>query len=258
MALGTMGAAQAQITVPQRRTGLLAWDVVKDGPDHWQAGVQWDSAKTGVAQVRSDLADVTSKTFGVVATGQGPSFYVYVGVDSQMIGGQDAKQVARERLEAVETAAVEQAIRDIILIPQATLLDVAKQRQVTALGLVEHYMAENYGGLPMIYASPHDVLIGIERNVIMGSEDGRCYTGVGTPVAAGSGFLAGDGSTVDGTTALAGEFFVFASGYPTLYRSAINVSEAIATSTNKQVVLAERIYTAALDGPIVAALADRT
>lgn len=258
MALGTVGAAQAQVTVPQRRTGLLNWDVVKDGPAHWQAGVQWDSVLTGEALHRGDLADVNVKTLGAVATGQGPSFYVYVGVDSQIIGGQDGEEVARKRLEAVETVGVEKALRDLILVPNATLVEPAANSQVGGLAAIEQYMAANYGGLPMLYASVADVVQGSRERNVLGSEDGRLYTSIGTPIAAGAGFLTGQGATIDGTLLGPSEFAVFASGYPTLYRSDINVVSAVATDTNRAIFIAERIYTAVLDGPIAASIVDRT
>lgn len=259
MALGTVGAAQASISVPARRTGLLAWDVVKDGPSHWQAGIEWDSVLTDTAQVRGDLADATSKSFGLVTTGEGPSFYVYAAVDTQKIGGQDAATVARQRLEAIETVAVEQAIRDLILVPNAVNVGGNASTADEALALIEQSMAAQYGGLPMVMAS---VAMAV-RLVASGAVDapdqdlraGQLWSPVGTPVAAGAGFQATD-ATVDGTPATGGGGWMFASGYPTLYRSEVIVSEAVQTASNKHLAVAERIYAAALDGPVIATLVD--
>ena len=262
MPLAQAGAAQvAAPTVPQRRTGLLAWDVVRsDPPSHWEMGVQWDSVLGGSIYHRVALDDVNVKTFDVNESQSAAAFYVYTSVTGGMIGESavDYQAMARKRLEGLETVGVERAIRDTILIPNASLPDVSPKTQAEGLSIIEQVMAANYGGLPMLYASVADVVQGSKGSNVLGSEDGRVYTAVGTPVAAGAGFLTNQGTTVDGTASGPGEFFVFASGYPTLYRSEVFTFTAPDYDKNQARHIAERIYVAILDAPITAVLVNRT
>lgn len=112
-----------------------------------------------------------------------------------------------------------------------------------SIGLLETYLATNYGNLGVIHMTRATALAAIAEELVV-SAVGRLFTKLGTPVAAGGGY---PGTGPLGQSPPAGGSYMYATPAMFGYRSDVFTSSSrpgdlFATSTNDLTAIAERTY----------------
>lgn len=249
--------------------GLLESTDEAQGPDHWQMGVEWQQRPRGVAGTTLDScidAEVPTKVptgDGMPVTGTG-AFTVYTWIDCSALGFTDrAEQLTIEHLTNGEERAVERALW--------TGLDGALDQHLAsadaetlgggAVSLLEAFAALSgaigvrYGGEGVIHApswlGEHlfaGDMVTAQRGVLRANRGHRVVLGDGYP-----------GTGPGGSTPAAGNAWLYGTGPVVWRRGAIAttpVNESMARATNDVVVISERTYVVAFDGPHFAVQAD--
>lgn len=151
-----------------------------------------------------------------------------------------ARDLAGVRLASIEERAVEYAFATGALgnepnLASATELTAGPVGFDVAIGLLEEWLATEYGAQGVIHA-PRSVVGSSPFSVRVSGQTLR--TTLGTPVAAGSGYGTGPG----GLAAGAGVRWVFATPALAGYRSEIATTDAFEYGTNDQSATAQRDY----------------
>jgi hypothetical protein len=125
----------------------------------------------------------------------------------------------------------------------------------TGIGLLENWIASQYGSLGVIHMTRGAALVGLGAYVL-DVTGGRLMTRLGTPVAAGAGY---PGTSPTGATPAAGTSWLFASPAVFGYRSEVFTSSSqhgdlFDRAKNNLYAVAERTYTLGFDPCGVAAV----
>jgi hypothetical protein len=202
---------------------------------------------------RTVPAPGTDKTFDEVEYGEGVEFATYRGIESALLLGEDAAAIAEEAFSAGETFAVEQAVQDLLLNPNAVDLTPVPGTAVTnvkaAIGLLEQWMRENYTGLPLLHTNLFGSSLALELVTSGGSDPLRTVNGTVISVGGGYGTAGPGGGTATGKQA-----WLYISGQVNLWKGSLNLPEAADLPGNRKFALAERAYAASIDGPVAAIL----
>lgn len=191
-------------------------DLKTDG--RWEGAVQWEALGCFPADGRSgpecDERDLVGLPISIDTggglTGAATSFAVYGSSNCTPVGfnPSQAQALALEHLEARAEARVEQAfwtgdLGNTPTLKGATALDggVAVNPYV-GLGLLEDWIAKNYGSLGVIHMTRGTVAI-YETLQHVGD---RLLTQAGTPVVAGAGY---DGTSPAGAAPAAGQSWAY-------------------------------------------------
>lgn len=254
MATGALQYVEAPVA-PARRTGLLRVATVSEGTaERWHGGITWQSPRTGTAWYRTDQESTDPKTVGTVSPVEAESFYVGIAAEAGMLLDPALPEFLRARLDGAETVAVEAAVRDLVLVARGSALVSTATDLAHGLALLEQALAEQYGGLPVVHVDVYTAVLLAAADVVEHTGDGTLVTKVGTPVIPGAGYTAGEGVEVDSVTAGEGESWMFGTGWPVLRRSQMVTADAWDTTYNKRLALAERLYVAQVEAPVLAVL----
>lgn len=251
------------------------------GADRWEGGgVQFEHVGCdgvdgiGPYQVpptaTTGLPKAITSTPGAVGTdGTADVFTVYGHFACSPVGWspQEAEARAREQLLAREEARVEQAFwtGDLDNTPSleagtTTDVSVAGAGPAESIGLLENYVAANYGSLGVIHMTREAALIGLQLGALV-TAGGRLTTALGTPVAAGAGY---PGTGPAGQAAAASTSWMFVTPALFGYRSEVftasnRAGDLLDRSTNDLYAVAERSYLLGFDPcGVAAALATLT
>lgn len=246
---------------------------------HWMCGIQYepyacDQAKLIADECEADPPPEKAADPGVPLV-EGTPFVVYDGFNCSIVGRSEADIIdrARRALTLGEQRAVEEAYwtgslgnTPNLANPDAVVLNpVDPPGPADALSLaaglaaLENYLASNYGGLGVIHM-PRGVATLLTRDGLLcgcGGTRGKLTTALGTPVAAGGGYVANTGP--DGSPAPPGTAWMYATGRVVIYRSDIvinpdSVAQAFNRKTNTVHILAERTYVVAHECVLAAVL----
>ncbi|QOP66779.1 hypothetical protein SEA_ODYSSEY395_29 [Arthrobacter phage Odyssey395] len=174
-------------------------------------------------------------------------FQQYRGIDLSLMEGPGAGQQILQRLfEDGESYAVEDAVQELLLNPDAVDITPTPGTPVKnlkhALGLLEQYAADNYTGEPIISGNLFATLLIPE---LQAKPDGSLETVLGTPIAAAAGYGAeGPGAA----SAAAGTAWLYITGQINIWESPVALHSGPALEKNRELTLAEKAYAASLDG----------
>lgn len=179
----------------------------------------------------------------------------------------EAQDFAGRHLLAREEARVERALwtGDLGNVPAlqgagTTDVSVAAAKLEESVGLLENYLATNYGSQGVIHMTRQAALVGLGLSVLTTS-GGRLLTALGTPVVAGAGY---PGTGPVGQVAAASTSWVYATPALFGYRSEVFTSsnrpgDLLDRATNDLYAVAERSYLLGFDPcGVAAALANLT
>jgi hypothetical protein len=115
---------------------------------------------------------------------------------------------------------------------------------IAGLAALENYLATNYGGVGVIHM-PRGLAVLLSRDQVLYRDRTRLLTFLGTPVAAGGGYVVNTGP--DGSPAPDGTAWMYATGRVVIRRSDVvinpdSLAQAFNRSTNEVHILAERTY----------------
>lgn len=251
------------------------------GADRWEAGgVQWESLACDLAdgigpwQVPPTSTtglpkDLASGTSAIGSFGSALPFTVYGHFTCSPVGWtpERAQEMALQHLLTREEYRVEQALwtGDLGNTPKlqdagTTTVTVAGAGVAETVGLLENWLATNYGSVGVIHMTRQAAVIGLAREVLVTS-GGRLTTQLGTPVAAGSGY---PGTGPAGQAAAASTSWIFATPALFGYRSEVFDSsdrsgDLFDRSLNNLYAVAERSFLLGFDPcGVAAALATLT
>lgn len=243
---------------------------------HWRCGVQWEPYACSPARTIGDQCDnpAAEKTLddGVPLV-DAAAFTVYGSYLCRTVGRGEADILDRVR-QAVrlgEQRAVEQTFwtgdlgnTPYLASPDAVVLndgglpvDPADALTPTAgLAALESYLRETYGGTGVIHAPAGAVPV-LARYGQFCDCSTPLRTWLGTPVAAGGGYVVNTGP--DGLPAPAGTAWLYATGPVAIRRGELflnpdTVAQALNRATNEIAILAEREYVVGFDCLLAAVL----
>lgn len=244
----TLLTIEAPLVTSKPRGGLLAVANVIDNADgsYTYNGVTYETALCGPSRRIPEYGQ--DKTFDMTGTNASVNFGIYRGVEAPLLTHKDdAQNMARTAFDNGEGWAVERAIQELVLNPDAVDLTPTTGTPVTnmkrALGLLEQYAQDNYVGLPIIHGNR--IATQLIPDPQIDKDNWTLHTMHGTPVANGGGYYAtGPG----GEVAAAGEAWLFVTGQVNIWRGAlITPDEVYALKQNRTFALAERTYTASVE-----------
>lgn len=246
------------------------------GADRWESGVTWEpetcSKADGIQQLQVTggaigttigLPKTLTKNLTLPSSQPAASaFTIYGHFNASPVGWtvDEARARAVSHLQNREEARVEQAFwtGDLVNTPTlqgATVIGVGTTDVVGGLGLLESYIASNYGSLGVIHMTRASATALLARYALE-AKGGRLTTLLGTPVAAGSGY---PGTSPAGVAAAAGTQWMYVTPAMFGYRSEIFDSSNVAgdlfdRGLNNLYAVAERSYLLGFDPCGVAAV----
>lgn len=259
--------------------GLFSTFAVRpQGADRWESGVQFETLTCGptggIGAYDCDGTRESPGTIGLPKTldtgngevGEGSQFTVYGHWSCNPLGFTPEQAQARADLHLLtrEEARVEQALWTGDLGNTPALQDAATTSLgggaatdlVTGVGLLEEFIASEYGSLGVIHVTRGTALALLAEGLVTRSGS-RLVTELGTPVAAGAGYP-GTGPTGQAVDADSLERWAFVSPAIFGYRSEIFTSSArpgdlLDRGLNTMTAVAERTYLLGFDPCGVAA-----
>lgn len=209
----------------------------------------------------------TEKEFSSPSTVEGFEFAVYAGLTCKPFGFDEDEALAQVKriFQMRESQGVEKRLMDVRFAADASgddLWEAAEDITPTAGALpireavaaLEGYAAGAYVGQPTLHLPTRAGSLAATRKAIM-STGGRWYTQLGAKVVVGAGYEVGNKGP-DGTPAPEGERWLYATGEVLVTQGTMGAFFAHDESTNDQLALAERPYTAAIDCFAVAVRAE--
>lgn len=255
------------------RKGTLLDAAVVTDQFAWLDGVEafWDSYSGITFQQGATFCPPTDETKDLSQTAAwtgGWRFAVYGGVTCKAIGLDmaDQKEQVGKMFALGESTGVERALMETRFVDDSEVVDgdpLDRWDAATditpaggavsakaAVGLLQGWMANYYVGTPTLHMPIAVASILLDGNGL--EFDGNLLrTKMGSKVAAGAGYdFANTGPTA--AAAPAGEKWVYGSGEVFIGRGDLIVRQSLNTENNDVLVLGERGYIAAVDGPTVA------
>lgn len=201
-----------------------------------------------VCAAPSDLT--TAKTFeGRVYVQDQNVVTLYAGTECGFLNFEEHAQIAREKLEAGESHALESFLRTDVFVTgtayaptMTTLVGKFAQAEWEALKV---YQAEL-----LVHLSPLVATLLHAAEILGMDAQGNLRTLSGSNVVVGTGYTATTAPT-GGTASAAGEEWAFFTGEMLILHGDMGAYEGVDPETNKHRALAERVYSIAIDGPII-------
>lgn len=227
-------------------------------------GIEWGEPSGLYSTINCNTTDATtamcptaeaSKTFGGINVIDGFRFAVYTGVTCKSVGlnwddisTQLTELELRKESQAVEKALMTTRFAGVTGGAAATDLTPGGGPVPPEVGLamLEGHSSVNYSGKPILHM-PRTIasLLSAPMSALQW-QGNHLVSSLHTPVAAGAGYE--DSTGPDGTAAAAGTKWMYASGLIGLARSPLlQTHYQVERTTNDVVVLAERVYVAAVD-----------
>lgn len=195
----------------------------------------------------------TPKEFERQAVVQGVPFKVYRGVETNLFEQFDVQALADEVFTAGETLAAEAALQPVLngAAQDVTPTPGTPVGVVDGVAILEEWIAERYGGLPLLHMSRYGATHTSSKGLLR--PDGTdLVTFQGTPIANGAGYgNTGPGGVV---ATYPGRYWVYVTGQVTLYQGPLVKAEATDHTHNHERALVERTYVPVVDGPVGAVL----
>lgn len=241
-------------------------EIVEDNSAHWQQGVEWESASGCTMGLRyacptcnqnnGGTAPAKTYTNGTTLVAAAP-FTVYGSFRCSPIGNWDrgmeraarALQDGEERAVEAEIAVggfhsgnsfVAAAAVDVTPVPGTAI-------SITAgVALLEQYLGVNNHGQGVLHMSRREATFAASSRLLREDTGGpMLLTKLGTPVAAGGGYLGVTGPNA--TAAVAPAHWIYATGVPYIRRTSVfmtppNRANALDQRNNNFAILAERTY----------------
>lgn len=241
---GLLGLVTPQaITDPHAMAGI-EYQVAPDGAALFAPGMCWaPEAITPEAAIDGDEPGLTT----------GLAFAVFRAVRCRLAGHESFEDMALAALAAGESTAVEAAVQALFLNGGDDLTPTpgTAVSRYRALGMLEQHLAANYGGLGVIHTSRLGGTV-LSAELAMPTVEGTLVTKQGTPISNGGGYTTtGPGAVV----ADPGEVWLWASGKVSLWAGPAETFRAYTLEENEALVVAQRVYVASVEEPIVAVLA---
>lgn len=234
-----------------------------EGDGRWQNGIRWEpltcSAASGLGpDCDAEAAIGFPKGFPVGAgIGDAEPFAVYGAYRCSPIGHDLtwAQERAMMHLIAREESAAENALwtgalgnLPVIAAGADELNGGVAADPVDAVGLLEDWLADNYGSLGVIHMTRRAAVSAVASLAVQ-REGNRLVTAVGTPVVAGQGY---PGTSPSGAAPAAGESWMYATPALLGYRSDIisptnRPGDLLDRGTNDMHGMAERMYLIGFD-----------
>lgn len=234
------------------RGGLLSVVTPQTGdPFGLYHGIQYESALCGPNRFYEPGTDKVFDQRGII---KGTPFTVYRGIEATLLLSKPNEADLREAFEAGESFGVEEGVQATILNGDDTVdltptPGTAVKNMKHAIGLLEQYAAENYGGLPIIHGNRFATALIPELQI--DRDSWKMFSGNGTPIANGGGYRTeGPG----GATITAGTAWLYISGNVNIWRGTPIVAQAPAYRANRDYVLMENTYVATADCFVAAIL----
>ncbi len=234
------------------RGGLLSVVTPQNGdPFGLYHGIKYETALCGPNRHYVPGEDKVFDKRGLIT---GEPFTVYRGIDAALLFRSDSERLLQEAYIAGESFGVEEGVQATILNGDDTVdLTPTPGTPVTsmkhAIGLLEQYAAEAYGGLPIIHGNRFATALipelQIDRN------NWTMYSGNGTPIANGGGYR------TEGPGAVAideGTAWLYISGALNIWRGTPIVAQAPNLKDNRDYVLMENTYVATAECFVAAIL----
>ena len=265
-----------------RTTGILTVVPVREEVGAWAyGGANFESNLCGFARNGKEPCHPTdAKVFDGIGTGKAQPFFIYDGVKCAILNnGTDYEDIARERLIASESTAIERGLiwsafgplTDPAATPAVTggvVGAAAGQTAIKALGEVEQALIERYAGQGIIHTdlvTAYELIA--EQALHYDPLTSSLQTILGTPVSIGAGydlfrtrtggpfnqaFSPAFANAKIGGAAIAGRW-IFGTGAMELLRTPIVTTVSIDAKNNDKYALAERIYAPLIDCDLVVA-----
>jgi hypothetical protein len=240
-----------------------------EGDARWENGIEWEtltcepaSGRAGAGCTPADDEDpvlglplALARNAGDVASAAAFAVYGHHTCSPIGISPALAQERATAHLMAREEARVEQALwtGDLGNTPnlQDDSTDLTGSGAVSpaaALGLLEDFIAANYGSLGVIHITRGSIPI-LASHFLLTVTGGKLLTTAGTPVVAGAGY---PGTSPAGSAATAGTSWAYASPALFGYRSDVFTSserpgDLLDRSSNDLTAIAERVYVLGYD-----------
>lgn len=272
MTLSTI-APPATVDPPARESlpfGLFSVLSFRDG-DRWESGVQFESGTCEPVDLIGPVQCDPEQTQGIPKNlvsnagevGQALPFTVngHYSCSIASTSAEEMNRLAREHLTSKEEAGAERALwtgavgnTPSLANPDAVVLGGGSAASLTeGIGLLEQFVAENYGSIGVIHVTRATALALVSKSLAI-VRDNRLFTALGTPIVAGSGY---PGTGPDGAAPASGAW-AYASpallGYRSEIFSATENGLAYDTLNNDATALAERTYLLGFDPCGVAAV----
>lgn len=212
-------------------------------------GVVYQTALDGHS--RRVPAPGTDKQFDELGIITGEPFSIYRGLDLSQFQRDLGEVGIKEAFGNGESFAVEQAVQELVLNPQAVDITPTAGTPVTRLqatGLLEQYAAEQYVGLPIIHANRLGTAL-LDPEV--DPDNWTLNTKQGTPVANGGGY---NGAGPAGAVAPAGSTWVYISGQVNIWQGELMIAGGDALADNRHLMLAEATYVPTVESFVAAIL----
>lgn len=234
------------------RGGLLSIVTPQTGdPFGLYHGVQFESALCGPNRHFTPGQDKIFDQRGIV---KGTPFTVYRGIEASLLNRKNSESLLQEAYLAGESFGVEEGVQATVLNGDDTVdLTPTPGTPVTnmkhAVGLLEQYAAENYGGLPIIHGNRFATALIPELQI--NQSNWTMHSGNGTPIANGGGYR----TEGPGAVAIAdGTAWLYISGNINIWRGTPVLAQAPALKANRDYVLMENTYVATADCFVAAIL----
>lgn len=254
--------------VTGQRYGLFSTALFPTDDVRWSMGVEFEPLEGSAAELRpSQCVDDYTPTVEPAApppAQEALPFVVVGGYDCKATSRdpEEAEQRARLALAAGEERAVERALMGGVgaAAPQfavATAIGPAGGTSIVeAFRLLEGALGETHHSLGTIHL-PRSLAIYGHREPVFKREGQHLETCLGTYVACGSGYEQANRSPA-GVPAAPGEFWIYATGRPTIRRGEVFVQpdpeHFLNKANNDFVILAQRDYLVSFDEPAFAVL----
>jgi hypothetical protein len=204
-----------------------------------------------------DILNTTgTKSFDGIDTIASDPFATYTGVECGLMGSEDYEARARKAHADGESYGVEKGFQLSVLNLAATdIISTTPVGIVEGIAALEQYASENYPGMPMIHIDRRLATLGISESVIFPSLDFSLSTGLGTPVAAGSGYDLSTGPAGQAAPA-AGQYWAYVTGQVNIWRTPVLSEKVDDITINRARALAERTYVVTVECIVAAILID--
>lgn len=235
-----------KVLLPARGGLLAAANVITDDADRVaHFGPEYEGVPCG--QLREIPEPGTDKVFDEKPLVRGVLFGIYRGLEEPLLVSESSDtQTLRDLFEGGESFAAERAVQRLLLNPDAVDLTPTPGTPVTnlkaAMGILEQYAGEVYGGVPLLHANRYITALMPELQV--DDSDWTIHTQQGTPFANGAGY---SDRGPDGLTAPEGAGWLYISGQVNLWQGTPQVTEAHDLKRNKNQALIEAVYAATVE-----------
>jgi len=210
-------------------------------------GATWTSGTfTWPIGAAPNLLTLGSKSADEIDVVSGLPFSVYKMVECKSLVDDDTVW-ARNSLVLGEGHAVEAGFMQSILAQPDTAMPngTTAVSLINGIAILEGYAADVYGGVPTLHMPRSVATRALAVDVLVSGLDWTVNTKQGALVANGGGYSANLGP--DGSSAPAGQAWLYVTGQVVLTRGSIVTSRALDYQNNNQVALAERTYVPTVD-----------